>query len=123
MVAMSTPDVHPGAHTAEPDLFGGAPAAASITVEFRGTLVHDAEVRDKPVGDGQQFAPVICIELQPLNGSALTIKAQQIYSEATRALAVQRAQALRRGTRITLSHTLTGTCIFLPHVQAISTEA
>ena len=130
MVTMSAPDVHPGAQAqpaAEPDLFSdGAPTptpAHPVSMEFRGVLIHDAEVRDKPIGDGQQFAPVLCIELQPLSGGGHTLKAQQVYSEATRALAVQRAQALRRGTRITLTTPLAGMRIFLPHVQAITTEA
>ncbi len=118
MAAMTAPTVHPGAPADEPDLFGDMP---TVTLQFSGVLLHDAQVRDKPVGDGQHFAPVLCLELQPLHGGGHSIVAQQIYSEATRALAVQRAQALRRGTRLTLTTPLAGMRLFLPHVQTITT--
>lgn len=119
MAEMTAPPVHPGTPTAEADLFADE---ATVAMQLSGVLMHDAQVRDKAVGDGEHFAPVLCLEVQPLRGGGHTFVVQQVYSEATRALAVQRAQALRRGTRISFTTPLAGMRVFLPHVQTITTE-
>lgn len=103
----------------EPDLFD----VPTVTAAFRGRLIRDAEVRTKPVGDGQQSMPVLCVECAPLSGAGHMIHAEQVYTEATRGLAEQRARALRKGAVISIITPWTGMRLFMPHVQAINTEA
>jgi hypothetical protein len=71
---------------------------------FSGTLVADAQVRNKPVGLGGQMVPVLCLELQPdhsTNGN--TLHAEQPFTEATRHAAELRAQQLRAGMQVTVA--------------------
>lgn len=124
--------VHTHAHTlADTDLFDGTTAAPvrqdsqaaneGPMLEFDGVLVHDAEVRSLPVGDGAHVRPVLCLDLAPLSGLHHSIHAQQIYTEATRASAVALAATLRKGMRVTLTTPLQGMRIQLPHIAGVAT--
>lgn len=98
-----------------------APIAQSdLVLEIVGVLIHAAEVRTKLVGDDQHPMPVLCMDVRPLSGLKRTIHAEQIYSEATRKAAEQKAATLKRGSRITLTTNLTGMRITFPHVQGVA---
>lgn len=116
--------VHTSAHPPEADLFEGTPAAPRVderpVLQLTGRLLHDAEVRSKPVGDGQHVRPVLCLDLAPCSGVFHTIHAEQIYTEATRKDAEARAATLKRGMRVTLTTPIADMRIFLPHVQGVA---
>lgn len=118
---MTTPNpVHTSAQQASADLFGET--AFALTIELKGRLTRDAEVRHKPVGDGQHCRPVLCLEIEPLNQAGHHYHAEQVYTEATLDLATERARALRKGTYLSLKTPWAGALEILPHVQTIHTE-
>lgn len=125
---MTATDLHVQTCALDADLFDGTSAApvhpsaaaeATVLIEFDGKLLHDAEVRSLPVGDGEHVRPVLCLDLAPLSGLHHTICAQQIFTEATRAEAVAAAKTLRKGMRVTLTTPLDGMRIKLPHIARV----
>ncbi|SIR00831.1 hypothetical protein [Pseudacidovorax sp. RU35E] len=110
----------PAAHASAPgaDLFGDG----TVTIEIRGRLSQDAQIRHKPAGDGQHTVPVLCLEIEPLSAAGHHYHAEQVYTETTLALAEERARALRKGTHITLTTPWAGTRVIFPRVQTIHTK-
>lgn len=122
MTHHATDAVRTSAHQAEPDMFGlpDVPCAPGAPLlQLSGVLLEDACVRTKLVDGGQHSLPVLCIEVAPLSKLGHSLHAEQVYTEATRKLAEDRAAALRKGTRITLTTPLAGMRVFLPHVQSV----
>lgn len=106
---------------AEPDMFGPEPVAATPTgprLQFTGTLAHDAEVRSKPVDHGTRVVPVLCLDLR-VGQPAHTLRAEQLYTEATHADAERVARTLKRGQVVCLTTSLLDMRVFLPHVESI----
>lgn len=106
----------------ESDLFAGTDAAplASEVLEVPGVLTRDAEVRTKPVGHDGHALPVLCLELQPLNGRDRSIHAEIVYPEAARKAAEAKAATLKRGARISITTPVDGMRTIFPHVQAVA---
>lgn len=100
----------------------GADIAAhgDFIVEIHGVLTHAASVCVKLVGEDQRPVPVLCLDIRPLSGLKRTIHATQIYSEATRKEAEQKAAELKRGAHITLTTSLSGMRISFPHVKHVA---
>lgn len=115
---MQSSTVHTSAPDAEPDMFDDA--RTETIVEMQGELVADAEVRTMVVGAAARPYPVLVLELKPLNGFKRRVVAQQIFSEADRAVAESKAATLKRGARITLTTTFRDMQWILPHVQAVA---
>lgn len=113
------------AHPAvEPDLFPepAAPSAQKATglrLEFTGILSQDAQVRVKPIGDGAHVLPALCLELRDVGPLHQTLHAEQIYSEATRALAEAQAKTLKKGAQVRLVTNALNMRLVLPHVEQI----
>ena len=116
MSAAIAAPVHTSAQ--EADLFDNT-AAAPVLIEFDGRLLHDAEVRSIPVGDGAHVYPVLCLDLAPLSGLHHTICAQQVFTEVSRKDAEAAAKSLRKGMRVTLTAPLDGMRIKLPHIARV----
>lgn len=120
--------VHTSVRAAEPDMFAGteaaphvAPSCDDLVIEIQGVLVSSAEVRSKPIGDGTQVRPVLCLDVAPFNKALRRrIHVEQIYTEATRKDAEQRAAQLKRGAHITFRTTLVDMRITFPHVQSVA---
>lgn len=125
---MTAAAVHTSAPDAEPDMFGAIAAAPiahppcdDLVIEIQGVLVSSAEVRSKPIGDGSQVRPVLCLDVSPFNRALRRrIHVEQIYTEATRKDAEQRAAQLKRGAHITFRTTLVDMRITFPHVQSVA---
>lgn len=119
---MSTAAVQTSAQ--EPDMFAlvGADVAAhgDFIVEIPGVLTHAATVCVKLVGEDQRPVPVLCMDIRPLSGVKRTIHAMQIYSEATRKEAEQKAAELKRGAHITLTTSLSGMRVSFPHIKHVA---
>ena len=130
MTTMHASAPTPTAEPAEADMFGPDPSispandtrAPALRLQFSGTLAHDAEVRSKPVGDGQHVLPVLCLDLCGVGPALHALHAEQIYSEATRKQAEQLARTLKKGQRVSLSTSLLDMRVFLPHVDSISID-
>lgn len=114
------------APVSEPDIFGDTPAAPAhqvddVLITITGVLVHAAEVRTKPVGDGTQMLPVLCLDIAPLNkGLRRRIHVEQIYTEATRKHAEARAALFKRGAQVTFTTALTDMRVLFPHVRSVA---
>lgn len=110
----------------EPDMFAGTDAAppaptADLVLEIQGVLISAAEVRSKPVGDGTQMRPVLCLDVSPLNKALRRrMHVEQIYTEATRKDAEARAAQLKRGAHITFRTTLVDSRVVFPHVLSVA---
>jgi len=102
----------------EPDMFAGTPSAPPDVIEVVGTLIADAEVRTRLVGE--HSVPVLCVEVRPLSGLQRSIHAELVYTETTRALAVNKAATLRRGARITVTTPLQDMRTVFPHAQSLT---
>lgn len=114
-----TAAVHTSAQAREADMFDDA-SQHDLVLEIQGELLEDAVVRMKLVGALETPLLVLHMDVKPLNGFKRTIHAEQIYSEATRKQAEQKAATLKKGARITLTTTLHDMRIILPHVQAVA---
>jgi len=106
---MNTSSVQASALTAEP-----------LVLEIAGELIRAAEVRTRIVGEDQHPVVVLCMDVRPLSGLKRVIHAEQIYTEATRQLAEQKAATLKRGARITFTTGLTDMRIVFPHVRSVA---
>lgn len=108
-VHTSAPSVEPAADHSQHEL----------VLEIEGELLEDAAVRVKLVGAEATPLPVLYMDVKPLNGFKRTIHAEQIYSEATRKQAEQKAATLKKGSRVTVTTTLHDMRTILPHVQSV----
>lgn len=108
----------------EPDMFEGtesAPVAhGDLTLQIVGVLIKSAEVRTKLVGEDQHPLPVLCLDVRPLSGLRRTTHVEQIFSEATRKEAEQKAATLKRGAHVTFTTTTRDMRIVYPHVQSVA---
>ena len=111
--------VHTSAQTVEPAMFE-VHSQHELVLEIQGELLEDADVRVKLVGPDATPLPALYMDVKPLNGFKRTIHAEQIFSEATRKQAQQKAATLKKGARITLTTTLHDMRTILPHVQAVA---
>ena len=112
--------VHTSAHDDGPDLFGSDCLDEVWNVD--GVLLVDAQVRVRLVGDDQHPVVVLCLELRPLAalvGTRRTMHAEQIFDDAHRKVAEQRAAALKKGTRVRITSPLYDMRTVLPNVQAV----
>lgn len=104
----------------EADLFGPAPThRESPRIELVATLLSNAEVRTKQVGDGTHVCPVLCMELSTHTALHQTLHAEQVFTEATRILAEKLATTLKRGTQVRITTNLLDMHVRLPHVESI----
>ena len=107
----------------ESDLFVAAPPQpAHIYIELEAVLVRNAEVRDKPVGDGHHV-PVLCLELSTNRALHQTLHVEQVFTEATRHLADQKAATLKRGGKVRITTNLLDMRVCLPHAEHIESIA
>lgn len=106
-----------------PDLFvhtdAQQPQPTHQCLQFTGVLRADAQVRVKPIGADGHVLPVLCMELSHVGDAHHTVHAEQIYSEATRAQADAKAKTLKKGTTVSVSHSLLDMRIFLPRVESV----
>jgi hypothetical protein len=92
-------------------------------MELRGTLVRNAEVRNKVLdGDGHTL-PVLCIEFTTDSSSHMPVRAEQAYKPNEHALAEKHAKALRRGSCVTVQAPLVGLKLVATNASAITPEA
>lgn len=101
-----------------PDLFARVPIGPFDVLEIDGTLISNAEVRTRIVGE--HSVPVLCVEVRPLSDLQRTIHAELVYTETTRALAVTKAATLRRGARITVTTPLQDMRTVFPHAESLT---
>jgi hypothetical protein len=108
--------MHAHAHTptAEPDMFTGnaAPDATGCTgnwLEFEGSVLRNAEVRNKPSADGLHSIPVVCLELLSTSpGSRKVCHVEQAFTDATRDQAEALAKLLCKRKTITVTAPIDG---------------
>jgi pentose-5-phosphate-3-epimerase len=116
---MTGETVHTSAQ-ADDDLF--ASEYHDDVFDVHGVLLADAQVRVRLVGNDQHPVVVLCLELRPLCaliGSRRTIHAEQIFDDAHRKVAEQRAAALKKGMRVRITSPLYDMRTVLPNVQAV----
>ena len=94
-------------------------AEAADALQFTGVLRTDAQVRVKPVDRGVKLV-VLCMELCHVGDAHHSVHAEQIFTEATRALAEAKARTLRKGTTVNLTASLADMRISLPHVESVA---
>lgn len=105
----------------EPDMFAGTEAEPlHLELEIKGVLLRSAEVRTKVVGEDNRSVPVLCIDIRPESGLKRTIHVEQVFTEATRKLAEQKAADLKRGAHVAFQTVLTDMRITFPHVRSIT---
>lgn len=117
-------DVQTSAQAAEPDLFAEdkpEPAQAVALLDVPCRLLADAEVRTQRIGDGPHTAPVLCLRAQAISGARQVINAEQVFTETTRELAIEKAAGLKRGATVRIRTPVDEMEIRLPHVQSIHT--
>ena len=115
-----TDAVHTSAQEGGPDLFESG--CQDEVWDVDGVLLADAQVRVRLVGNDQHPVVVLCLELRPLSaliGSRRTIHAEQIFDDAHRKVAEQRAAALKKGMRVRITSPLYDMRTVLPNVQTV----
>lgn len=117
--------VHTSAQAHEPDLFAGSVDFASAHLDafhlvVKGVLIEAAEVLTRHALDGVDV-PVICMELRPLSGADLKVRAEFVFSKPDFTKAQTKAQALPKGTRVAITTPLKGIRRdFLPDVRSVA---
>jgi hypothetical protein len=120
-----TAAVHTSAQACEPDLVGGALDLASFDLDafhlvVKGVLIEAAAVVTRHTPDSPDV-PVICMELRPLSGADLKVRAELAFSKPDFAKAQTKADALPKGTRVAITTPLKGICRdFLPDVRSVA---
>lgn len=71
-------------------------------IELTGTLLQDAEVRTRPMGDDATPCPVLRLVLR-CPPSTTPVACEQIYPPSHRAQAEHASKALRKGLRVTVA--------------------
>ncbi len=89
---------------------------------FSGILARDAQIRIKPVGHDGRPTPVLCLELRDVGPGQHTLRAEQVYTEATRKHAEAAAARLREGTRVSVTSPIDHLRLSLPCVESIHLE-
>lgn len=116
--------VHTSAHTCEPDLFGDAqnPTFVHLNAQLviKGVLIEAAEVVTRQTPDGTDV-PVICMELRPLSGADLKVRAELVFSKLEFGRAQTKAGTLPKGARVAITTPLKGIRRdFLPNVRSVA---
>ncbi|MBO9647386.1 MAG: hypothetical protein J7605_02665 [Variovorax sp.] len=116
-------EVHTSAPEASADLFGECQAdqpKVDLVIEIQGVLTQPAEVRIKLVGEDKRSVPVLCLNIRPLSGIKRSIHVEQVFTEATRKVAEEKAVTLKRGARVVFRTGLTDMRVTFPHVRSIT---
>lgn len=108
---------HPAA---DDDLFDPIESRQPEHIGFDATLLSQAVVRCKPMGDQLHVVPVVCLELRCDSPGQQVIHAQQIYTDEGRRFAEMMAKHLPKGARVHVTTALTDMHITLPNVASIT---
>ena len=107
---------------AEPDMFGhvaAPPVVQPMRIGFNATLLCAAEVRCLPSDDQLHTVPVLCLELRSHNPGGQIMRAQQLFTDATRHQAEALAKRLPKGAQVHIITALADMRITLPHVDSV----
>ncbi|WP_310626698.1 hypothetical protein [Limnohabitans sp.] len=99
------------------------PSRINAYMELRGTLVRNAEVRNKVLDGDGHTVPVLCIEFTTDSSSHMPVRAEQVYKPNEHKLAETHAKALRRGGAVTITAPLVGLKLVATNASAITPEA
>lgn len=99
------------------------PSRINADMELRGTLVRNAEVRNKVLDGDGHTVPVLCVEFTTDSSSHMPVRAEQAYKPDQHALAEKHAKALRRGGCVTIRAPLVGLKLVATNASAIDPEA
>lgn len=87
--------------------------------QFSGRLLANAEVRVRPVGQGGQMMPVLCLDLEPDNAPGHVIHAEQVFPVAAHQAAEHRAHKLVAGIHVTVDTPTEHLRLVLPHCRHV----
>lgn len=88
-------------------------------MEYRGTLLHQAEARTK-VLDGQgHTVPVVCMDIELDNALHTPMHVEQLFPAASHEQARAAAHRLKRGMRVTVQAPLVGVRLVANNVAHI----
>ncbi len=99
------------------------PSRVTADMLLRGTLIRNAEVRNKVLDGDGHTVPVLCVEFTTDSSSHMPVRAEQAYKPDEHALAEKHAKALRRGGCVTVQAPLVGLKLVATNASAINPEA
>ena len=117
--------VHTSAPASEGDLFAEAlppihPYLEAYHLEIKGVLIEAAEVQTRQAPDGVDL-PVIVMELRPLSGADLKVRAELAFKKPDFGKAQTKAATLPKGARVAITMPLKGIRRdFLPDVRSVA---
>lgn len=90
-------------------------------LQFKGVLMHNAVVRNKPAADGLHSVPVVCMDLKSTPGAVpRTCYAEFPFTDSTRKQAEDLAKTLTKGREVTVLTPVADMRLVFPHVNSIS---
>jgi hypothetical protein len=98
------------------------PSRVNANMVLRGTLIRNAEVRNKVLDGDGHTVPVLCVEFTTDSSSHMPVRAEQVYKPDQHALAEKHAKALRRGGCVTVQAPLVGLKLVATNASAIAPE-
>lgn len=98
------------------------PSRVNADMVLRGTLIRNAEVRNKVLDGDGHTVPVLCVEFTTDSSSHMPVRAEQVYKPDQHALAEKHAKALRRGGCVTVQAPLVGLKLVATNASAIAPE-
>jgi hypothetical protein len=90
---------------------------------LRGTLIRNAEVRNKVLDGDGHTVPVLCVEFTTDSSSHMPVRAEHAYKPDQHALAEKHAKALRRGCCVTVQAPLVGLKLVATNANSIDLES
>lgn len=99
------------------------PSRVTADMVLRGTLIRNAEVRNKVLDGDGHTVPVLCVEFTTDSSSHMPVRAEQAYKPDQHALAEKHAKALRRGGCVSVQAPLVGLKLVATNASAINPEA
>lgn len=90
-------------------------------LQFEGVLIDHARVRVRPSRKSGAEVTVLCLDIRV--GTGRVVHAEQEYSYGTHSDAERRAATLRKGMRVSVTHSVQDVRIVLPHVSSLHTLA
>ena len=97
--------------------------AGNSFIVIEGTLVQDALVRIKPMGDDETPMPVLCLVINTIGPSQEPVRAEQTYPPSLRADAEKAAHAMRRGMHVSVTAPVAHIRTSLAHCASITVGA
>lgn len=90
---------------------------------IEGTLAQDAQVRTKPMGEGETPMPVLCLVINTIGPNKVPVCAEQTYPPSLRAEAEKAARTLRQGMYVSVKAPCAHIRTTLAHCASITAGA